>query len=234
MKINKICVLIPTRRRFLDFSLFAATWKKTTEGKSVVVVGVDKDDNTYNQLIEKNTYPFIWERTEVEPGFLPTLNKLAIKYAKEYKYLGYLADDLTFNTPGWETTIINKLDELGKNAIGWTNDGHTPVTMDAKLKHNCGIPFMNSSIVDRLGHMCPLRLLSSAADNYWNNLVMRMPETSYFFKDIVIEHRHYSFGLREKDETSYKIQGESSADFAYFNTDQFYIDVEKDVEILTN
>jgi len=229
---NKICIIVPTRKRFLDFNFLASTWKRTTEGKSVVAVGVDEDDNTYDRLIEKNPYSFIWERTKPSP-FLPTLNKLAIKYAKEYKYIGYISDDLAFNTSGWETLIINKLNELGKNGIIWVNDGHCPVNLANKIyPHNCGIPFMNSSIINRLGYMCPLKLHSAMADGYWGNLVMKMPNSSYFFKDIIIEHRHFSFNLRNKDETSYKIEGEASPDYKFFNSDQFYIDVEKDVKML--
>jgi len=229
---NKICVIIPTRERLLDFNLLASTWKKTTEGKSVVVVGVDEDDNTYNRLIEKNPYSFIWERNKPGP-FLPMLNRLAIKYAKEYKYVAYIGDDLTFNTHGWETSIINKLNELGKNAIGWANDGHNPVNLENKIyPHNCGIPFMNSSIINRLGYMCPLHLKAGAADNYWGNLVINMPSTSYFFKDIIIEHRHFSYGLRKKDETTWKMERESVPDFEWANTPQFQIDINKDVKTL--
>lgn len=229
--IDKICILTPTRKRPFEFNFFANTWKKTTEGKSVVVVGIDEDDSTYDNLIEKNAFPFIWERNLPGP-FLPFLNKLALKYASLYKYIAYIGDDLTFNTLNWETTIINKLDELGKNAIGWVNDGHNPVSENNILPHNCGIPFFNSSIISRLGYVCPLRLKSAAADNYWGNIVKRMPETSYFFKDIIIEHRHYSYGLRSKDQTSIKIEIESGTDWQYFNSEQFYIDVENDVKKL--
>ncbi len=228
---NKICVIILTRNRFLDFNLFASTWEKTTEGKSVVIVGVDEDDNSYDGLIENNTFPFIWERLKPGP-FLPNFNKLALKYAMKYKYISYLADDLIFKTR-WESLIIDKLDSLGKNGIVWVWDGHNPITKDEKLPHNCGIPFFNYSIITRLGYMCPLKLLAGAADNYWSNLVMRMKETSYFFEDIEIEHRHFSYGLRNKDSTSLKIQSESAPDWKYFESDQFYIDVENDVKKLT-
>jgi hypothetical protein len=229
--IKEICVIIPTRKRLFDFNFCAATWKKTTEGKSAVVVGIDEDDYTYDDVIKKNSYPFIWERNQPGP-FLPMLNKLALKYAKEYKYVAYIADDLTFNTFGWETIIINKLDELGKNAIGWVNDGHSPVRLNDNPPHNCGIPFMNSSVINRLGYMCSLQLKAGAADNYWVELVKRMPETSYFFKDVIIEHRHFSYGLRFKDETTHKIQMESVPDWQYFSTNQFFLDVEKDVKTL--
>ena len=59
-----------------------------------------------------------------------------------------------------------------------------------------------------------------------------MPSTSYFFNDIIIEHRHFSYGLRKKDEITLKMERECIPDFKWFNTSQFWVDIDKDVKIL--
>lgn len=45
---NKICILIPTRKRLVDFKIFADSWIRTTEGKSVVVVTKGKEGAILN------------------------------------------------------------------------------------------------------------------------------------------------------------------------------------------
>lgn len=204
--IDKICVIVPTRNRLIGFKIFANSWKKTTEGKSVVVVGYDDDDHTYDEMIAENKYPFIWDKGKSKPCLL-ILSELAVKYAKEYKYVAFMEDDTLFNTPGWETPIINKLEELGENGIVWCND----LLVRDKL---IALPFMNSSIVTRLGYMSPPVFRSQGPDWYWTDIGRNLG-TCHYFPDIVTEHRHHTTGKTLKDETTNKIHKEEGV-FAQF------------------
>ena len=100
--INKIAILLPTRNRLEDFKVFAESWKKTTEGLSVVIVRIDNDDKTYDEI--KHDYPeFIYEIGESKPP-INLLNELAVKYSQIYAYVNYMEDDCNFNTSGWENS----------------------------------------------------------------------------------------------------------------------------------
>jgi hypothetical protein len=222
--IDKICVIIPTHKRLLGFRIFASSWKKTTEGFSDVVVGVDDDDNTYDELIASNIYPnFIWERGKSRPC-LDILNDLALKYCDVYKYLAFMEDDTLFNTPGWETIFITKLQELGKNGIVWGND------LRVGEKH-IGLPFMDSSIVKRLGYMSPRQFHGQCPDLYWTELGKKIKSVHYF-PDVVTEHRHFSTGKTFKDETACKINKDAQDDFIYLKSDQYWIDLDRDANLL--
>lgn len=191
MKKNKILVILPTKNRLEDFKIFADSWVKTTEGKSDVVVAINFDDTTYDDIL--SDYPFIYER--VSPSnVLSILNTVATKYSKEYKYVSFIEDDCNFVTEGWETSFINKLEEIGDYGIVWGND---LVNRD----YIVGIPFMDSKIVDVLGYMSPPEIKYLWPDHFWKQLGQDLG-TLFYFSDIIVEHRHYSTGKRQKDEIS--------------------------------
>jgi len=222
---NKICVLIPTRKRLEDFKLFADSWIKTTEGKSVVVVAIDFDDNTYDEIIERDIYPFIYERQESKP-FIKILNDMAVRYAERYQCVAFMEDDCTYNTPGWETRILDKVNEIGDNAIVWCND---LVNRDYVI----GLPFMNSHIIRTLGWMATPRFSTLYVDHYWMALGKKL-NTSHYFPNIIIEHRHYTKGKRLKDEISKKVESEASmrGEAQYYKSQELSNDIDIDVKKL--
>jgi len=222
---NKICVLVPTRKRLVDFKLFGDSWMKTTEGKSVVIVAIDYDDDTYDEIINNNTYPFIYERQTSKP-ILKILNDMAVRYSEQYICVSFIEDDCTYNTAGWETLILNKINEIGDNAIVWCEDL-------VNHHHIVGIPFMNSNIIRKLGWMACPKFNSLFTDHYWKHLGERL-NSLYYFSDIIIEHRHYSKGKRVADETSKKVESESvlAGELQYFRSQQYSDDLNSDVSKL--
>lgn len=220
---GKIAVLIPTKERLEDFIIFADSWVNTTEGKSDVIVGIDIDDKTYEGI--KDKYPFIYEYIEPKP-FLDILNELAIKYSQDYDYIGFMEDDCNFNTKGWETTFINKINEIGDNAIVWGNDllnGESIV----------GLPFVNSNLIKNLGYMCPPEIKYLWADHFWKRIGMAV-NSLHYFPDVIIEHRHYSTGKRVKDSISEHVDKIGEQDFINFNRIYMNTNFQKDVHKLLN
>lgn len=216
---GRILIILPTKERLDDFIIFAESWKLTTEGYSDVVVGIDEGDPTYNSV--KDSYPFIFETTK-QTTPLDILNELAVKYCNEYSYICFMEDDCNFNTDGWESIFISKLKELGDNGIVWGND----LINGASL---VGLPFMNSKIIQRLGYMSPPELKYLWPDHFWVRLG-RALNSLYYFSDVIVEHRHYSTGKREKDDVSSCIDNggakEQSIFANYINT-RFAEDVAK-------
>jgi hypothetical protein len=187
--IDKIAILLPTRNRLEDFKIFAESWKNTTEGLSDVVVRIDNDDLTYEDI--KKEYPqFIYEYGERKPP-ITLLNELAIKYSQIYNYVNFMEDDCNFNTKGWEKIFIDKINELGEYGIVWGND----LINEHKL---VGLPFMNSKIVRCLGYMAPPKIEYLWVDYYWLKLGQGL-NSLFYFPNVIVEHRHYSTGKREKD-----------------------------------
>jgi len=221
MSNGKIAVLIPTKERLEDFIIFADSWMNTTEGKSDVIVGIDIGDETYEEI--KDKYPFIYEYIKPKP-FLDILNELALKYSDEYDYVGFMEDDCNFNTNGWETAFINKIEEIGDNAIVWGNDllnGESLV----------GLPFMNSKIIKKLGYMCPPEIKYLWADHFWKKIGQAV-NSLHYFPEIVIEHRHYLTGKREKDVVSEHVDEVGKQDFIGFNQIYMRTNFNRDVQKL--
>lgn len=207
MKENKICIIIPTKDRLDDFKLFAESYLNTTIGQSVVVVAIDEEDHNYDDYLSK--FNFIVERM---PPNLPliTLNILANKYCTKYDYLCYFEDDIVFRSTNWENKFIEKLNTLGKNGIVFGDD---------LINHDyiVGTPFLNSSIVEKLGFMCPPELAALWCDHFWKELGV-FCKSLHYFPDVIIEHRHYSTGKRNKDRISEKIDSMGLPDMhAYKN-----------------
>jgi len=192
---KKIAIIIPTKNRLESFISFAESWKATTEGESDVIVGIDIGDSTYDSILSK--YPFTFEYVTPKP-FLHILNELALKYSNTYEYIGFMEDDCAFVSPQWESTFISKLDSLGNNGIVWGND---LINRD----YIVGLPFLNSSIVKRLGFMAPPCIECLWADHFWKAIVDKF-NSGHYFNDIVIEHKHYSTGKTLKDNVSNEIE----------------------------
>jgi hypothetical protein len=221
---EKIAIIIPTKERLNDFKLFAESWKNTTNGHSVVIVGIDDNDTTYNDLIIENTYPFIWEKVTPKP-FLPITNELAVKYCYTYNYVAFLEDEMTFNTLFWEMKIINKIKELGDNGIVWCNDliNHDKVV---------NMAFMNSKIVQKLGYMVSPGLKTQVADVYWMELGKKL-NSLYYFDDIIIEHKHWITGKRLIDKTSIDVDSYLQIDRDYHASQEYKNKLDEDYIKLT-
>lgn len=200
-KQEKILIIIPTKERLNDFVTFANSWVSTTEGKSDVLVLIDEDDTTYDNILSQ--YPFIYKKGK-GGTVLELLNKHALENCKKYKYLSFIEDDCNFNTQGWETIFINKLNEIGDYGVVWGND---LINKD----HLVGIPFLDSKIVEVLGYMSPPNIKFLWVDYFWKKVGEDLG-TLHYFSDVIVEHRHYSTGKRQRDEISAKVDSHGLAD----------------------
>jgi hypothetical protein len=208
---DKICILLPTKQRLNDFVNCVNSWKKTTEGKSQIVAIIDDDDSTYDNLIQSDVYPIIYERVTPKP-FLLSLNQMAVKYTNMYNYIAFAEDDILFKTL-WETPIIEKLKELGKAGIVWAND---LLNQDRLV----GIPFFNSSFVSTLSYIAPPKFKTQVCDAYWLELGKKC-NSLYYFDDIIIEHLHYITGKRAYDSTSAGVDAFIYSDREYHESEEY-------------
>lgn len=204
---ERILVILPTKERLNDFIIFSESWVKTTEGKSDVVVVINEDDKTYENI--KSEYNFIYEYVSKKP-FLHILNEIAVKYSESYRYIMFMEDDCNYVTNGWESIFINKLNELGDNGIVWGND----LLNKDKL---VGLPVLNSNIIRKLGYMSPPELMCLCVDNFWLALGNKL-NSLYYFDDVIVEHRHYSTNKRNKDSVSVEVDLSLHPDLYSYNS----------------
>lgn len=202
---EKILWICPSRKRPERLERLILSWKNTTENLSELLVVIDSDDDSYNNLIEK--YPIIkWEITEpIFGSFLNLINSKAIEYSKEYQYIGFMEDDIVFETPGYESRFIKKLKELGKTGIVHAKDG-------VDKRKFISIPVVDSYIIRTLGWFSPPCLKSLWADNFWREMATIL-KTYYKFEDVIIRHYHYSkYPGIEKDQISNMVDANYGVD----------------------
>lgn len=181
---NKILWIAPSRNRPDRLKRLIDSWNSCSEGMSDLLVAIDADDRTNDNLV-KEYNNVKWEINEpIFGSFLHLVNSMAIKYSNEYKYIGFIEDDVVFHTPGYESKFIQKLKELGSTGIVHAKDG-------IDKKKFVSLPVMDSHIIRTLGWMAPPCLKSLWADNFWRELSKRVG-TYYKFEDIMIKHHHYT------------------------------------------
>jgi hypothetical protein len=192
---EKILWICPSRKRPDRLERLINSWKVTSNGQSDLLVIIDSDDQSYETLIKK--YPDVtWEITEpVFGSFLHLINAKALKYSTDYSYIGFMEDDIVFETAGYESKFISKLKELGQTGIVHAMDG-------VDKRRFISIPVVNSYIIKTLGWFAPPCLKSLWADNFWREMANYLG-TYYKFEDVMIRHYHYSKDATvEKDQIS--------------------------------
>jgi|694.fasta_scaffold44790_7 hypothetical protein len=221
---NKILWICPSRNRPDRLERLINSWKHTTEGLSDLVVALDDDDTFYSELIKK--YPeIIWEINKpVFGSFLHLINSMALKYVDHYQYIGFMEDDIVFETAGYESKFITKLNNLGKTGIVHAKDG-------IDKRKFISIPVVNSYIIKTLGWFSPPCFKSLWVDNFWRQMATHLG-TYYKFEDVMIRHYHYS-----KDPNTEKDQISMIVDNNYYPDKESYIkymenDFLKDMEKL--
>jgi hypothetical protein len=202
---EKILWICPSRKRPERLERLIQSWKKTTEGLSDLLIVIDSDDQSYDDLIEKYSNP-IWEITEPAMGsFLHLINSKAVKYSTDYRYIGFMEDDIVFETPNYESKFIEQLKKLGKTGIVHAKDG-------VDKRKFVSIPVVDSYIIRTLGWFSPPCLKSLWADNFWRAMANHL-KTYYKFDDIIIKHYHYSkYSEVERDQISIMVDSNYNID----------------------
>ena len=117
----------------------------------------------------------------------PRLNKEALDYMQDFKYIGFLGDDHVFRTR-WETKMTKVIGEWG---IAYGDD----LLAHEDLPTAC---LMSSNIIRLLGRMTLPDQIHLFLDNYWKALGEGMGRLIYL-PDVIIEHMHRVNGKSPSD-----------------------------------
>ena len=183
MNVNdkKILVIVPSRSqgngREKNIDRFIDAWKQHTEGLSDIVIALDPDDE-HHYTRRKEAIYFVNKTRE---RMIPTLNKCANLFAKEYEMIAFFGDDHLIQN-NWESEMYKANNECGGYGVFYGNDLFQGELLPTAV---C----LDSRIVKSLGYFAPPILTHLFADNFWMDLGKELGTLRYF-PNIIFEHIH--------------------------------------------
>jgi hypothetical protein len=150
----------------------------------------------YRAIIPENGEDGDWnwarvERVHAVPQRMgPVLNALAVEYAADSDYLGFLGDDHLPQTQDWDGQLVAALN--GRPGVAYGND----LGQGEKLPTACVI---SADIIRALGFMAPPGQDHLYLDDFWKFLGEATGNLVYV-PDVVIEHLHPTLGKGEWDD----------------------------------
>lgn len=137
----------------------------------------------------------------VDGNLVQKLN-VGAKYALEhdYKYIGWLADDVVIHTPDFDRLIVKAYEE----------NPHIKIIHCADWLHNGRIAnhwVLRADVVGRLGWFIHPDFKHLYIDNFWTSVGIETG-TILYLDSVVWEHKHYIVRKRPMDDT-YKIANDN-------------------------
>lgn len=178
-----LLVLCPSFRRPQQAAEVLRTFESTRQADSYLIFAIGiQDSAAYADLpvIVYPTWPMV-QRT----------NRACSVLSGAYDYVGWVADDNRFETPGWDTQVIAALDAKPGGVVY----GNDVVSPGSKPSH----VFMDARIPRALGWFLHPQLKSTFFDDVWEQ-IGRGLGTLQYLSDVRVNHLYV-----EKD---------NSADFA--------------------
>jgi len=191
---NKILMFVPSRNRPNIIEKLRTSFNKNTGDFAELLIILDRD----NQESYYRHHDLKYEIYNGEAGYAQEkMNHFALKYAKKYKYIGFIGDDNEFITKNWDSIVYKKLETKGNVGIGYLND--LMYEQGKAQLHACRNVIMNSDIIEKLSYMAPLCLRHFYNDNFWYNLGTSL-ESLVYFNDVRTNHNHFLNEQSEYDE----------------------------------
>jgi hypothetical protein len=185
-----ILILLPSRsngnKREDNVERFIESWKNTTENISDLCILLDDDDE-----FRYKRHPEVLYSINPNVRFVPKLNKAALAFKDQYKYIANFSDDFIIKHK-WESRFIEFFNNNGGVGIAYGNDLLQQENLPTAV---C----LTSNIISTLGYMIPPQLQHMYADNFWKDLGLATQILKYF-PDIIFEHVHPDAGKTQRDD----------------------------------
>jgi 2-polyprenyl-3-methyl-5-hydroxy-6-metoxy-1,4-benzoquinol methylase len=203
---EKILIILPSRsngnNRENNVERFIKSWREYTEGHSELCILLDDDDE--HRYVK---HPDVLYYINPNVRFVPKVNKAALNFKDEYKYIANFSDDFIIKSK-WESRFIEFFTNNNEVGIAYGND---LLQQDKLPTAVC----MTSNIINTLGYMIPPQLQHMYADNFWKDLGINTKIIKYF-SDIIFEHIHPDAGKTYRDK-----QYEYAAEVASVDKDKY-------------
>lgn len=225
---DRIAIILPVRDggvdRYKRIRNCLNSYRQVTQGLSDIHLLHDDDEcHIYDPILKD--YPEV-KNYCVKSGItlMEKLNVHAMDIANEYKYVGFIGDDIIFRTK-WEKEFIQWL-STKKYALAFAND----------LLHTTGElathPFITSNMIKGVGFYGLPAVTHHFFDNYWMKVSRKIGEIK-FFNNIIMEHMHPINNKAPKDLMFYRIEDDlekNHAKYLIYITTNFDSDIKKILE----
>lgn len=140
-------------------------------------------------------------------------NAAAQLYMHSYRYIGFLADDLLFETARWDEHVLNAFKANGPGLV-YADDG---IQTDLPTH-----PFISTDVLRALGQP----VLPPVNHYYWDNAIQDVLapfNAVHRLPDVKITHRHYSVGGRAQDHNDLGVEllaNQDKAAYERWRTDE--------------
>lgn len=210
----KIAILTPTRSRPAGLMRLYESIRKTISGKHRIIFAyyVDDDDDKleeYKQLVftghpNIKVVPFYSERRIIARAF----NHMAMRLRSNRMYFMNGADDMVFDTPGWDEILSKKIVDH-PYALYYFDDGiqHEGLATFAVVsQHWIGV----------LGYFFPEHIRHNYIDTYIFDVACRAGVTVYI-PEVRLKHLHFTIDNTLYDKTYDQSQQHMAADAEAYN-----------------
>jgi len=194
----KIALIVPSRERMtLRKNLINSVIETVDDTNNITLyMGVDDDDPTKEEITELSKKHSFMEIVKINNGgkFLG-MGKLVNLCSKEVTedVVGLMGDDSVFITKGWDTKIIEEFKNCPKDnfKMVYVNDGHYGNRIATT-------PFLHRVYMGINGYLMREEFMGDGGDKWLQRMFFVFGRLKYR-KDILVEHRHWLFGKRERD-----------------------------------
>lgn len=188
---KNLALIVPSRGRPDNIRELLQSLSDCESRHTDLFVVLDEDDETrfgYYDL------PAAWFSILIYPregkGMAKPLNRAASFLKDDYEYFAFMGDDHRPRTQGWDSYLIDALDELGTGLV-YGNDLHQGEGLPTAVA-------MTADIVRALNGMVPPNMIHLYLDDFWLKLGKDLDSIKYL-KDVVIEHCHPVWGTAPSD-----------------------------------
>lgn len=206
---NKLLVICPSMSRSKRIEEFLETFTTTKSEGTHLILGLEHEDpelQAYFKLSEKYDFGIgVFKGDNITQIF----NAIALNSDNDYQYYMPINDDFVFNTPGWDTLLIEEIEKHGKG-IAWPNDLFQNTYPSTSV--------ISGDIVKALGWLQMPTLTHLCGDIVWATIGQKV-DCIYKCSDVIIEHKHFVTGKSESDSISNKTNSKEmyDKDWAAYN-----------------
>lgn len=204
----KIALLVPSRERLdLKRNLIDSLISTSNNiGNVVLYFGIDDDDPTKKNVIEMaDRYDFIKIVNIENKGKFLGVGKLWNICANQCseEIMSMIGDDMVFKTKGWDDRILTEFNSFNcpkdNLKMVYCNDGRH----GDKISVNA---FVHRSYMEINGYFMREEFYTDYIDIWLQHVFFAIGRLKYL-GDVLIEHRHWSFGKGIKDNVANNLRG---------------------------
>jgi len=158
-----------------------------------LVFVLDNDDPQLEEYKKLNLKCFTVDNKR--PGLVYPLNYAYDHFKKEYSIYGFIGDDVSIHTRGWETIIFNIIKNKNYDVVAYGND---------LLRGDCLLTsfFIGHEFLNKIGYMAYPKLNHVYVDTFWRLVASKVNKLIYL-PNVVIKHDHYTITAETKFDSTY-------------------------------